>query len=236
MFLPTTLEQDYEYNFNHEFEELFLKTEENARINALHFKAEKPKGVLLYFHGNAGDLSRWGVIAEDFVDLGYDVLIMDYRHYGKSVGELNENAFYLDAQFCYDYLLEHYNETDITVYGRSLGTGIATFVASKNSPKQLILETPYYSILDVAAHRFPIFPVKYLMKYHFPSNEFIQDVKCPITIFHGTDDGVVPFSSAEKLAEVAPKGQTEFVVVEGCGHNNLCDFDAYNQKIADLLN
>ncbi len=165
LFLPTKLEQDYKFQFNYPFEELFLKTDEEAVINAIHFKVKKPKGVILYFHGNAGDLSRWGNITEYFVDKDYDVLVMDYRTYGKSTGKLSEDAFYKDAQFCYDYLLKQYSEEDISLYGRSLGTGIASYLASKNNPKQLVLETPYYSILDVAKSRFPVFPVKRLLMY-----------------------------------------------------------------------
>ena len=98
-----------------------------------------------------------GLIAEYFVTKGYDVLIMDYRTYGKSKGKLSEKAFYDDAQYCYDYLLKQYSENEITIYGRSLGTGISTCLASKNNPKQMILETPYFIILDVAKHRFPFF-------------------------------------------------------------------------------
>ena len=236
MFLPTTLDQDYAFAFKHDFDELFLKPEEGVVINAIHFKIDRPKGVILYFHGNAGDLSRWGLIAEDFVELGYDVLIIDYRGYGKSIGPLSEDGFYRDAQYSYNYLKKFYNEDDILLFGRSLGTGIATYVASKNQPRQLILETPYYSITDVASHRFPIFPVKYLIKYHFPTHAFIQNVTCPITIFHGTSDGVVPFDSAEKLVAVSPKDQTEFVVIEDGDHNNLADFQLYRDRMNAVLN
>lgn len=97
IFLPTVLEQDYKFEFNHEFEEVFLETDTDAIINAIHFKVENPKGVIVYFHGNAGDLDRWGTIAEYFVKRDYDVFIMDYRTYGKSVGPLTEEAFYHDA-------------------------------------------------------------------------------------------------------------------------------------------
>jgi len=235
MFFPTVLEQDYSFEFNHPFEELFLKPTEDVSINALHFKAENPKGVILYFHGNAGDLSRWGTIAEYFVAKDYDVLIMDYRTYGKSTGKLSEQAFYDDAQFCYDYLLKQYSETDITIYGRSLGTGISTFLASKNKPNQLILETPYFSILDVAQHRFPIFPLSALLKYKFPSNEYIINVNCPITIFHGTNDSVVPYTSGEKLKAVAPKDTTRFITIEGGNHNDLIEFDTYKKGINAIL-
>ena len=235
LFFPTELKQDYKFQFEHPFEELFLKPAENVSINALHFKAQKPKGVILYFHGNAGDLSRWGNMAEYLVSRNYDVLIMDYRSYGKSRGPLSEASFYIDAQFCYNYLLQQYPEEQITLYGRSLGTGIATYLASKNKPEQLILETPYFSVLDVAKHRFPIFPVEMLLKYKFPSNEFIQNVECPITIFHGTDDGIVPYSSAEKLSKVAPKNLTNFITIEGGGHNDLVEFEAYHKQIAQVL-
>nr|WP_321235978.1 alpha/beta fold hydrolase [uncultured Psychroserpens sp.] len=236
LFLPTVLEQDYQYEFAYPFEEAFLRPAEDVLINAIHFKVENPKGVILYFHGNAGDLSRWGTIGEFFVAKDYDVFIIDYRTYGKSKGKLSEQAFYDDAQYCYDYLLKHYSESEITVYGRSLGTGVSTFLASKNKPKQLILETPYYSILDVAKHRFPIFPVTALLKYKFPSHEFIVDVNCPITMFHGTDDSVVPYTSAEKLKEVAPSDKTRFVTIEGGGHNNLVEFETYRSVIDAILN
>ena len=234
LFFPTTLEQDYQYQFSHKFEELFLKTDENVTINALHFKAENAKGVLLYFHGNAGDLSQWGIIAEYFVALQYDVLIMDYRTYGKSTGKLSEAALYNDAQFCYDYLLKQYSENQITLYGRSLGTGIASNLASKNNPKQLILETPYYSILDVAKDRFPIVPLKQVLKYQFPTYQFLPKTNCPITIIHGTDDGVVPYASGKKLSELNIEN-LDFVTVEGGNHNNLIEFETYHKVIHSLL-
>lgn len=235
LFLPTELPQDYQYSYDYPFEELFLNPEEGVSINALHFKTENPKGVILYFHGNAGDLSRWGNIAQHFVYLGYDLLIMDYRTYGKSKGPLNEQSFYDDAKYCYDYLLNQYTEDQITLYGRSLGTGMATYLASKHQPKQLILETPYHSILDVAKNRFPLLPVSALLKYKFPSYEYIPEVTCPITIFHGTEDSVVPYSSAEKLKAVSPSKLTTFVTIEGGGHNDLIEYETYRKAVKALL-
>lgn len=234
LFLPTTLEQDYQYESQYVFEELFLKTDKDVTINALHFKVEKPKGVILYFHGNAGDLSRWGNITEYFVEKNYDVLVMDYRTYGKSTGVLNEEALYQDAQYCYSYLLKQYSETDITLYGRSLGTGIASYLASKNNPKQLILETPYYSILDVAKDRFPMLPVKQLLKYHFPTFAFLPESTCPVTIIHGTEDSVVPYASSRKLLDLN-LNHLKFVTVKGGNHNDLVDFNAYHDAINNLL-
>ena len=236
LFLPTVLEQDYTYQFSYPFEELFFDIDEETTINAIHFKAENPKGVIIYFHGNAGDLSRWGIITEFFVEKQYDVLVMDYRTYGKSIGKLSEQVLYSDAQYCYDYLKKHYNEDDITIYGRSLGTGIATNLASKNKPKQLVLETPYYSILDVAESRFPILPVEKILKYKLPTFQFIKEVMCPITMFHGTDDVVVPYKSAKKLFDSLPKGKATCITIEGGSHGDLRSFDMYHQHIENILN
>ncbi|HMB99496.1 MAG TPA: alpha/beta hydrolase [Flavobacteriaceae bacterium] len=235
LFRPTVLAQDFEYQFAHPFEELFLKPERDVVINAIHFKAKKPKGVILYFHGNAGDLSRWGKITEYFVEMDYAVLVMDYRTYGKSLGALTEEALYSDAQFCYDYLKKSYTEQDITVYGRSLGTAIATYVASKNNPKHLILETPYYSMVDVAQSGFPLLPIKYLLKYKLPTYKLVEKVECNILMIHGTEDEVIKIDSAQKLFEVAPQDSTTFITVEGAEHNNLIKFSEYHKAIKNLL-
>ena len=237
LFFPEPLDKDYTYTFQYPFTELFFETEGDGRINALHFRVKDatPKGVILYFHGNAGNLSRWGQVTEYFVDKQYDVLVIDYRTYGKSTGKLKESYFYSDAQHSYDYLKSHYDEAEITLYGRSLGTGIASYLATKNRPKQLILESPYYNIADVAKSRFPVFPVKHLLKYKFPTNEFLLNVECPVTILHGTDDQVVPYSSGKKLYALDLE-HVELIPIEGGGHNNLVNFDAYHKGINNTLN
>lgn len=235
IFLPTTLPQNYSYSFAQTFEELFLTAADDAVLNGLHFKNESPKGTILYFHGNAGDLSRWGNIATFFVDKGFDVIIMDYRTYGKSSGSLSEEALFKDAQLFYDYALEHYQEQNIILYGRSLGTGIASKLAAENQPKQLILESPYYSLQDLAIKRFPYLPVKWLLKYQLLSHEYIQNVRCPISIFHGTDDSVVPYESGERLFKSLNIRQKRFVSIPDGGHNNLVEFDAYLEGIDQVL-
>jgi fermentation-respiration switch protein FrsA (DUF1100 family) len=134
----------------------------------------------------------------------------------------------------YDYTLEHYSENQIRVYGRSLGAAIATHTASNNNPKKLILETPFYNLLEVAQKRFPVLPVKWLLKYEFKSNTYITKVKCPITIFHGTEDNVVPYESGKKLYTIAPNPK-EFITVPSGGHNNLINFREYTSTIDTAL-
>ncbi len=235
IFLPTTLPQNYAYSFSEDFKEVFLKTEDGASLNALHFKQENPKGVILYFHGNAGDLSRWGKIVTYFVARSYDVVVMDYRTYGKSSGTLSEDALYSDAQLFYEYVLKTYNEDKITVYGRSLGTGIAARLTADNKPKQLILETPYYSLTEIAQKRFPLLPVKWLLKFKFPSFEYVNNIDCPITIFHGTRDKVIPFNSGKKLFDAIPSKNKMFYSIKYGSHNNLADFKEYQLGIDKVL-
>ena len=138
IFLPTQLPEEYSYSFDNEFEEFFLTNPDGARLNALHFKTNKPKGVILYFHGNAGDLSRWGEIANRFLDFEYDVIVMDYRGYGKSTGKRSESSLFEDAQLFYEHTAKLFSKDDIVVYGRSLGCSIATHVASQNEIKKSI--------------------------------------------------------------------------------------------------
>jgi len=235
IFLPTQLAQDYEFTFSEPFQEIFLETRDGARLNALHFQQEHSKGLLLYFHGNAGDLSRWGHMAVPFTKQSYDVLIMDYRTYGKSSGKLSEQSLFNDAQQFYDYALQYYSESQIHVYGRSLGTGIATKIAATNSPKQLILETPYYSLVDVAQKRFPFLPVNWLLKYKLKSHDYMKSVRCPITIFHGTEDEIVPYSSGERLFNAIMHSPKKMYTIEKGSHNNLADFDLYQKGMQATL-
>ncbi len=235
IFLPTTLPQEHIYSFDGDFEEFFVDTNDGARLNALHFKTNDPKGLILYFHGNAGDLSRWGDIVAPFTKLGYEVLVMDYRTYGKSTGKLSEDALHKDAQLFYDHALKKFKEEEIIVLGRSLGASIATKVASNNHPKKLILETPFYSLEDVAKERFPFLPIKLMLKYTFNSSDFIKKVTAPVRILHGTEDEVVSYESGRKLYDSIPNGSKRFYTIEKGKHNDLATFPSYWQAIKTEL-
>ncbi|MDT0539660.1 alpha/beta hydrolase [Croceitalea sp. P059] len=234
IFLPSKLNQEHVYQFSEPFKEFFITADDGARLNGIHFKRETSKGVIVYFHGNAGDLSRWGQIATFFAKKEYDVIIMDYRTYGKSNGTLSEQNLFNDAQLFYNYAFKNYSQEDIIIYGRSLGAAIATQLASKTTPSKLVLETPFYNLYDVAKYRFPFLPLKLLLKYKFESNQYIKSVHCPVYIFHGTEDGVVPFNSGKNLYQSAndPK---EFIAIEGGGHNDLVDYSEYQEAIDYIL-
>lgn len=235
IFMPGTLPKDYQYEFPTALEEINLDANDGSILNALHFKVKNPLGVVLYYHGNAGELSSWGEVVQEFVNRKYDVLVMDYRGYGKSTGPLSERALYSDAQMFYDYLLKSYSEKDVVVYGRSLGTTFASYVAAKNNPRKLILEAPFYSLEEAASNRFPIFPVSWFLKYNFPTYQFIPKVKCPIVIVHGTADEMIGYDNSVRLSELAKPEQLRFIPISGGGHNDLESTSEYNKALDDNL-
>ncbi len=235
LFQPEKLPVDYTFQFDHEFKEFFLETNDHARLNGLHFLNKNPKGTILYFHGNKGSLKRWGEIALFFAKKNFDVIIMDYRGYGKSTGTLTEQKLYEDAQLFYNYMRDRYPENSIIIYGRSLGTGIALKMAANNTPNSIILETPYYSIKDMASRWMPDFLAELLISYKIPSHQYIQDVHCNITIYHGTDDGVVPYASGLKLFNIVPRSNKRMITIKNGSHNNLIDFEEYQKSIDKVL-
>jgi fermentation-respiration switch protein FrsA (DUF1100 family) len=235
IFRPKKISKNYIYTFSEKFEEIELKISDKTSINALHFKVVDPKGIILYFHGNKGDLIRWGNIVKPFTDYNYDVFVMDYRGYGKSTGKRTEEMMYSDAQSCYDYVSKLYNESNIIVYGRSLGGTFASFVASKNNPKQLILEATFYSMTEVIRNKLPILPYSKLLKFKFETDKFIGHVKAPTIIFHGTEDRLVSVDLGKKLFERSNKENTEFVEIEGATHHNIGEFQVYNSSLKNIL-
>jgi len=233
IFLPDKLPQDFKFNYPNA-SEVFLPIENNQHIHGLYFSNQKqPKGVILYFHGNAGALDKWGIVAEDFLPLGYDMLIMDYRTYGKSQGELSEQNLFNDAQLAYDYLSKNFAGDNIVIYGRSIGTGIATQLASKNLCQTLLLETPYFNLYDIVKNHFTWVPKKNLLRYNFSNNEHIKNVNSPVYIFHGTVDKVVPIESGIKLKPLIP--ENHFIIIKNANHHNISQYVEYHQKLKSIL-
>lgn len=238
LFRNTKLLADYHFEFKDDFEEMWFTPEENVKINALYFKTNilSRKGLIVYFHGNADDLRRWGRHATDFTRNDYDILMIDYRQFGKSTGTLSEKALHADATYVYTWAKKRFPENQIILYGRSLGTGIATRLATENSPKMLLLETPYSSLGDVASSYFPIMPYHLILKYQFRTDLIINKVSCPIHFFHGTKDAVVPYKSSLKLAALLNKKPAEILTTIPNGeHKNLGEFPLYHTVLDSLL-
>jgi pimeloyl-ACP methyl ester carboxylesterase len=234
IFKPEKLHQGFQYKFDVPFRELFFDVEPNVRINGLHFTVKNPLGLVLYFHGNSRSIKGWSRYAKDFYRYNYDVVLVDYRGFGKSTGKRSEKMMLKDMQFVYDTLAVQYHEHHIIVYGRSLGSGFAAKIASDNKPRYLILDAPYYSFKKVVERFLPFLPLRILLRFHLRTDKWIKHVNCHTYIIHGTKDWLIPISNSENLQALNPKKIT-LVRIEGGGHNNLPSFPAYHNIIRDIL-
>lgn len=235
IFRPVLLPNEHVFTFDNPFEELFLEPENGVSINALYFKIENPKGVILYLHGNKDNLERWGKIASGLTRFKYDVFVLDYRGYGKSIGERTEENLYKDALFCYNYLTDQFNHHNIIIYGRSLGTGIASWLAAKVKTSRLILETPYHDMHELILAHLPWKPAKLNLNYTLRSNKYLKKSEFPILFLHGTKDGVVPYSSGKKLFESIGNPYASMVSLVGGKHNDLSKFEEYWKSVEKFL-
>jgi pimeloyl-ACP methyl ester carboxylesterase len=233
IFYPEKLPADFQFQYPYDFKEINFPTTPRSTINALHFTTANPKGVILYFHGNAGSLRTWGNISALFTESGFDILIMDYREYGKSTGTLSEKALFHDAQWIYQEICKQFSESAIIIYGRSIGTGVAAYLAAHNHPGLVILEAPFYSMLDMADHYYPWIP-KFLLRFPLRNDLYMQQIKSPIAIFHGTEDEIIPFQSGKKLTKYF-KPHDLFIAIPGGHHNDLEHMPLYTSQLKKLL-
>lgn len=235
LFKPEKLPKDFEFYYeNQEIEEYNLETRDGATINGLRFKCKNPKGVVFYLKGNSKSIKGWGKFAVDFTRHSYDVLMVDYRGFGKSTGRRTQKAVKRDMQEVYNKIKEKIPETHIILYGRSLGSGFATKLASMNNPRMLILDAPYYSLSKVAKKYIPFMPLSLLIKFPMPTYKWLKYVNCPIHIIHGTDDKLIPYQTSVKLSKIKPK-QTRLYTVIGGGHKNLNTFESYHKMLDEII-
>lgn len=234
-FRPERLPKWFTYQYAFPFHEVNFDMEDGGTVNALHFRVPNSKGVVFYIKGNSRSIKGWGKFAKDFVGKGFDFFILDYRGFGKSRGKRTEEILFSDLQQVYKWLETEYQEKNIVLYGRSLGSGLATRVASWNQPKMLLLDCPYYSFLYQVKRYAFFLPVRWLLRYHIRTDLFIRKVHCPIAILHGTRDRLIPYRQSEMLRALAPE-RIRLFPIEGAGHNNLPDFPQYHDLLYDLLN
>jgi uncharacterized protein len=229
LFHPTVLAHDFVYPSTNPYTEVFLPID-GARLALVQFTQLNPKGVVLYLHGNGGIRQDAGRLAERFIHRGYDVVLFDYRGYGKSTGSIsNENALHQDVQTVYNYVRQRYRADQIIIYGYSLGTGLAVQLAANVTPRMLILESAYLSMQDLVAQKMPYVPL-FLLK----CDQWISKVNCPISFFHGTQDDVIPYNSSERLRAYTT-APTQLISIVGGGHGDLATFVVYQTALDELL-
>lgn len=235
IFFPQRLDKNYQFNFVCEFEEINVTSYDGTLLHGALFKTNNSKGLIYYLHGNGGSLKTWGEVASTYTDLGYDIFILDYRGYGKSEGTINnENQLHRDVQLVYNELKKDYTEDKITVLGYSLGTGLATKLASSNSPRFLILQAPFVSLKKLAL-RYTYYTIpSFILKYKFETHTYLPACKMPIVIFHGTDDEVISYDSSRILKELL-KPTDMLITLNKQGHSKMTDSIEYKAALKDIL-
>lgn len=235
IFQPETLAKDYPFNFSTPYTEYFIPMSDGVELNALYFETEEPAlGLILYFHGNADNLQRWGNYANDLLPYGYDVLMIDYRSYGKSAGTPKESVLYSDAESVLAWAKERISYQRLVIYGRSLGSAVASKLAATTNPDLLILETPFDELQSLVFP--PVKPLTFFLpkRNKFSNKENLAMVRCPVLILHGTEDWVVPLSSALGLRPLLKPGD-EFIIIEDGAHADLNQYPAFHEALKKFL-
>ena len=184
-----------------EYESVSIETSDQIILHGWFVPAPEEKGTLLFFHGNAGNISHRLDSIKIFNDLGLSALIIDYRGYGLSQGEITESGTYLDAEAAWNYLTETRKipSKKIVIWGRSLGAAIAAHSAAQHTPGALILESAFTSVPDMAAKMYPYFPVRLLSRFQYNTKDILPAVNCPVLIIHSPGDEVIPFENGLQL-------------------------------------
>lgn len=235
IFRPTKLSKSFQFHFDRPFKEFNIPIADSSYLNMLLIQAEDPKGIVIYFHGNTGNMATQSGHIPIFLQHHYDVLMMDYPGFGKSTGPNSELDLYNDGLVSYQLAKNYFPADSIIIYGRSLGTAIAAELASKQACKMLILESPFYSMDDLAKRYFPFYPVSYLLRYHFPIYHFVPRVKSTVIIFHGKEDKIVRYKESVKLKPLLKNGD-KYITLENGSHNMLYKHPLYRSTMDSLLN
>lgn len=206
------------------YEELALETADGVRLHAWYVKARERRGVVLFFHGNAGNISHRLDALAQFARLGYDTLIFDYRGYGRSEGTPGEEGTYRDADAAWDHLVRArgVDPADVILFGESLGAALAARQAAQSRPRALVLLSAFTSVPELGQELYPILPVKWLAKIRYPTAEYLAGVRAPVLVAHSRDDEIVPFRHGERLFALAPEPK-RFLAMSG-GHNDAFFF------------
>jgi fermentation-respiration switch protein FrsA (DUF1100 family) len=192
-----------------EYQDVSIETTDGVTLHGW-FIAGHSSRVLLFFHGNAGNISHRLDSIRQFQNLGLSVFIIDYRGYGQSEGRISERGTYRDADAAWRYLTEHRGivANDIVVFGRSLGASVASRLAGQQQPLALIVESSFTSVPDVAQDLYPWLPVRWLSRLNHATRDYVREVRCPVLVIHSQDDEIIPFKHGEAIFESANEPRT----------------------------
>jgi len=202
-----------------DYEALRLPTADGEELDAWFIPARRERAVLLFFHGNAGNISHRLDSLRIFHGLGLSVLIIDYRGYGQSTGRPTEQGTYEDARAAWRHLVEERNvpADRIIFFGRSLGGAVAAWLAAEHPPRGLIVESTFRSVPDMAAELYWFLPVRRLARIEYPAETLLRSVQAPVLVVHSREDEIIPFRHGEALFAAAREPR-QLLELRG-GHN-----------------
>lgn len=223
-------------DFGLNYDDVTLVTSDGVRVHGW-FVPGPSSRVLLYFHGNAGNISHRLHSIRQFHELGLSVFIIDYRGYGQSGGKPTEAGLYLDAEACWKYLTEErgIGAGDIILFGRSLGGSVASFLAAKNEPLALIVESSFTSVPDIGQDAYPWLPVRWLSRFKHSTRDHVAQANLPVLVVHSRDDEIIPFHHGEAIFAAANEPKS-FLEISG-GHNDahMSSATAYRDGLRNFL-
>jgi fermentation-respiration switch protein FrsA (DUF1100 family) len=219
------------------YEDVSLGAAQGPRLHGWYIPHPGSRRVLLFFHGNAGNISHRGESVAIFHRLGLNVFIFDYRGYGQSAGKPGEAGLYEDAAAAWHYLTHDrgFAREDIVLFGRSLGGAVASRLAADVQPRALILESTFSSAHDMAQSVFPVLSRLIVLRFRFNTAAYINRVTCPLLVVHSPDDEIIPFRVGERVYQAArpPK-----VLIRIRGDHNtgfIASQPAYEHALAEFL-
>jgi len=220
-----------------DYQDVWVPTEDGVRLHGWYLPSAESERVLLFFHGNAGNISHRRDSIAIFHRLGLDVLILDYRGYGQSSGSPSEDGLYRDAGAAWTWLTEErgLDPSQIIVFGRSLGAIVAARLAAETGPAAVILESGFSSARDAAHTLFPVLSRLVLLRYRLDAAAAVQQVRSPVLVLHSPDDEIIPYRLGRRLYEAANEPK-RFVTLRG-GHNDgfLRSQPEYERALGELL-
>ena len=219
------------------YEEVWLNTDDEESLHAWFVPAPQPRGTVLLFHGNAGNISHRLEYLLMLNRLGYSSFILDYRGYGKSSGKPSEQGTYWDAEAAWRYLTvtQKIEPRRIALLGESLGGAVAAWLASRQQPGALVLASVFTSLPDIGAEIYPFLPVRLLSRFDYNTRAYLKNVDTPVLIAHSRDDDIVPYRHGQALFEAA-RGPKTFLEMRG-GHNDgfLFSQEAWVREVGAFL-
>lgn len=237
IFYPSKKLQANPQQWGLQYQDIRLTTSDHKQLHGWFIPYPGAHRVVLFFHGNAGNISHRRDSIAIFHHLGLNVFIIDYRGYGQSEGKPGEAGLYRDADAAWNYLIQDrgFEKDNIILFGRSLGGAIATRLASEVHPAALILESTFTSARDMARSVFPVLSRLVLFRFRFNTGSRIRHIACPLLVLHSPDDEIIPFHLGEKIYQTA-KPPKSFVSMKG-DHNNgfLISQPDYEQAIKKFI-